>query len=50
MNTNRVYRNHLSQEQIISEIENNKGKQFDPEIADIMLGLIKNGKLGQTNA
>ncbi|MBE6742226.1 MAG: HD-GYP domain-containing protein [Ruminococcaceae bacterium] len=45
MNTNRVYRKHLSKEEIIREIESNKGKQFDPEIADIFLGLIKNGKV-----
>ena len=49
MNTNRVYRKQLSQEDIIREIETNKGKQFDPEIADIMLGLIKSGKLRQSN-
>ena len=41
MNTNRVYRNMLSKEQIISEIKNNKGKQFDPKVADVMLRLLK---------
>ena len=45
MNTNRVYRKHLTREDIISEIENNKGKQFDPKIADVMLSLIKNKKV-----
>ena len=45
MNTDRVYRKKLSKEQIISELENNKGKQFDPKIADIMLQLIKEGKV-----
>lgn len=45
MNTNRVYRNKLSREHIISEIETNKGKQFDPEIADIMLRLLREGKI-----
>ena len=45
MNTNRVYRNKLSKEKIIEEIEKNKGLQFDPKIADIMLGLIRSGKL-----
>lgn len=50
MNTNRVYRSHLSQDQIISEIETNKGKQFDPEIAQIMLGLIKSGKLNRSDS
>lgn len=45
MNSNRVYRKKLSAEYIISELENNKGAQFDPKIADIMLGLIKDGKV-----
>ena len=48
MNTNRVYRKHLSKEEIISELEVNKGLQFDPKIADIMLGLIKGNKLGRS--
>lgn len=41
MNTNRVYRNKLTKEHIINEIETNKGKQFDPEIADVMLRLLR---------
>ncbi len=45
MNTDRVYRKKLPQEQIIEEIEKNKGHQFDPEIADIMLRLIREDKL-----
>ena len=45
MNTNRVYRDKLDKERIINEIESNKGKQFDPEIADIMLDLIRNGEI-----
>jgi HD-GYP domain-containing protein (c-di-GMP phosphodiesterase class II) len=45
MNTNRVYRNRLSKEHILEEIERCKGKQFDPKIADIMISLIKNDKL-----
>ena len=45
MNTNRVYRNKLSRDRIISEIETNKGKQFDPQVADVMLGLIRDGKI-----
>lgn len=47
MNSDRVYRNKLSKERIIEEIENGKGKQFDPEIADIMLHLIKSNKLDE---
>ena len=45
MNTNRVYRNRLTKERIIDEIESNKGRQFDPKIADIMLDLIRNGEI-----
>ena len=46
MNTNRVYRKKLSMEKIISEIESNKGRQFDPKVADVMLGLLRDGKIG----
>ena len=45
MNSNRVYRKKLTREAIIEEIEKNKGTQFDPEIADILLNLIKNGDI-----
>ncbi|MCR5255096.1 MAG: HD-GYP domain-containing protein [Acetatifactor sp.] len=45
MNSNRVYRRKLTPEKIIEEIETNKGKQFDPKIADIFLNIIKEGKI-----
>ena len=45
MNSSRVYRKNLSKEYIINELENNKGTQFDPNIADIMLKLITEGKV-----
>ncbi|MBP5151832.1 MAG: HD-GYP domain-containing protein [Lachnospiraceae bacterium] len=45
MNSNRVYRRKLTPEMIVEEIEKNKGKQFDPDIADIFLGLLKEGKI-----
>ena len=45
MNTNRVYRKKLSKEGILEEIERNKGRQFDPEIADIMIRLIRDGRI-----
>ena len=45
MNTDRVYRKRLSRERIVSELETNKGQQFDPLVADVMLGLIKNGQI-----
>ncbi|MBR4223801.1 MAG: HD-GYP domain-containing protein [Oscillospiraceae bacterium] len=45
MTTDRVYRKKLSKERVIEEIENNKGTQFDPELADIVLDMIRNGEL-----
>ena len=45
MNTNRVYRKRLDRDRIISELETNKGTQFDPKVADVMLELIRNGKI-----
>ncbi len=45
MNTDRVYRNKLSMEEIINEIEKNKGLQFDPSIADIFLRLLRNNMI-----
>ena len=32
-------------ERIVSEIETNKGRQFDPQVADVMLGLIRDGRI-----
>lgn len=48
MNTDRVYRKRLTKEQIISEIEKNAGLQFDPKIAEVMLTLIREGKIDST--
>ena len=47
MNSNRVYRRKLTPEMIVEEIEKNKGKQFDPKIADLFLKLIRDGKIQQ---
>lgn len=49
MNSNRCYRPRLEKEVILSELEKNKGKQFDPEVIDYLLKLIKQGdvKLGE---
>ena len=41
---NRSYRNYLPQEKVRSEIETNKGTQFDPEIAECMLSIIDDDK------
>ena len=40
MTSNRSYRDALPQEVVRKEIENGKGSQFDPQIADIMLQMI----------
>lgn len=45
MNSNRCYRARLSEEDIIDEIRNNRGTQFDPKIADCMLELLKDGTI-----
>lgn len=50
MNSKRCYRDSLSEEIIISELENNKGKQFDPRVADCLLALINNGIITFSNA
>lgn len=43
MTSNRVYRRHLTNEQVMSEIEKGRGTQFDPNIAQIMLILLQEG-------
>ena len=40
MTSDRVYRPHLSQDVVRSEVERGKGTQFDPDIAQVMLGII----------
>ncbi len=45
MNSNRVYRDKLTREHIINELEKEKGKQFDPKIAEVALRLIKEYQL-----
>ncbi|MBO4637699.1 MAG: response regulator [Clostridiales bacterium] len=41
MSSDRAYRRMLTQEQILSELGNGKGKQFDPKFADIMISIVK---------
>lgn len=43
MASSRVYRPSLPEEKIRQELENGKGTQFDPEIADIMLKMLDDG-------
>ena len=42
MTSKRVYRDSLPLDKVISEFENNKGTQFDPQIADTFLDILKN--------
>jgi HD superfamily phosphohydrolase YqeK len=44
MTSNRSYRDVLPQEVVRGEIENGKGTQFDPKIADVMLEIIDEDK------
>lgn len=43
MTSNRIYRNKLTQEQVIDEFEKGSGTQFDPNLADIFIDMLKNG-------
>lgn len=45
MNSDRCYRNHLPKDVILSELKNNKGSQFDPKIAQIMIDMINSGEV-----
>lgn len=44
MTSNRSYRQIMPQDKVRSEIENGRGKQFDPEIADVMLQMMDEDK------
>ena len=44
MSSDRSYRSHLSQEEIIEELKRGMGTQFDPGIAGIMLEIIDDDK------
>ena len=44
MTSNRSYRSYLPQNEAREEIARNRGTQFDPEIADIMLQIIDEDK------
>ena len=42
MTTRRTYRDSLSIEDVINEFEKGKGTQFDPELTDVFLDILKN--------
>ena len=45
MTSNRVYRPAMSMDRVIEELKKGRGSQFDPELVDILLGLINSGRL-----
>ncbi len=45
MNSKRCYRDKLPKEVILKELIDNKGKQFDPGLLDIMIDLINKGDI-----
>ncbi|MDD6551652.1 MAG: HD-GYP domain-containing protein [Lachnospiraceae bacterium] len=45
MTANRVYRGALDMKHVVKEIEEGRGTQFDPELADIFLSLIEEGEI-----
>ena len=47
MTSNRVYRRRLSDDVVMQELERGKGSQWDPDLVDIFLELIKEGALEQ---
>lgn len=45
MNSHRCYRRKLSLETIVEELNENKGKQFDPHITDVFIDLLNRGRI-----
>ncbi len=45
MTSNRVYRRRLNDDVVMKELEKGKGSQWDPELVDIFVDLIKEGAL-----
>lgn len=43
MNSKRCYRDQLPKEVILKELTENKSKQFDPQVVDVVLALIEEG-------
>ena len=48
MNSDRVYRKAFPKDKIISELKENSGLQFDPEIVKIMLDLLEHNAFGDS--
>lgn len=45
MTANRVYRGALDIKQVMHELENGRGSQFDPYLDDLFMGLIRSGEI-----
>lgn len=45
MTSDRIYRKKLTKEEVITEIKNNTGTQFDPLLAMVVLKMIEDGEL-----
>ncbi len=45
MTADRVYRDRMPFSKVMSELKNGRGKQFDPELLDVFLKLIEEGKI-----
>lgn len=45
MTANRVYRKRLDLEYVLEELKEGSGTQFDPQLVEIMLGLIEDGTI-----
>lgn len=43
MTSNRAYRDKLSTDVVVSELEKGRGTQFDPEIVDLFMAMLKEG-------
>lgn len=49
MSSNRCYRRHLDRETILSELNNNAGSQFDPDIVKYMINMIEDRFVNKIN-
>ena len=47
MSTNRVYRRACDRDHILSELTEGRGKQFDPDFADVFIDLWQRGRLDE---
>jgi len=43
MSSDRCYRKHLKKEEILKELRENSGGQFDPELVKYMIEMIEDG-------